>query len=263
MNSDNHEKPKIIGVIPARYGSTRLPGKPLKDICGLPMIVHTMRRAMLCDALDEVVVATDDKRIFDVVEKYGGKAMMTSKSHQDANYRMHEVSTKIEGDYFVLVNGDEPLLRPEDIKKSIDGLINDSEASVSMLVSPYSERNNISNLKVVLSKSDHVLYISRSDIPSDARGEKKPMWKGYYIVTFSKDFLKKYALEMKDSELNSREETNENKIIEYGYKVKAVKTLTNALSVDTFDDLEKVRSLMLEDEVFNFYKNLVDADYVN
>ena len=247
-------KLKIVGVIPARYASTRLPGKPLVDICGLPMVVHTLKRAQMCDALDKVIVATDDKRIFEVVESFGGVAMMTSSDHRDANYRLHEVSKKIDSDFYVLINGDEPLLNPDDIKKSISGLFNNNEAFASLLVSPYSERNNISNLKMVLDVNDYVMYISRSDIPSDARGEKLPMWKGYYIVTFRKESLKIYAVEMGHSDLNLREETNENKIIEYGYKIKAIKTNTNALSVDTPEDLEKVRSMMLEDSIFKRYQ---------
>ena len=116
-------KPKIIGVIPARYGSTRLPGKPLVDICGLPMIIHTMKRAMKCKDLDDLIVATDDKRIFDIVQQYGGKAIMTDENHIDGIFRMQEVSTKIEGDIFISINGDEPLLDFKDITKSLNGLI--------------------------------------------------------------------------------------------------------------------------------------------
>ena len=248
-------KQKIIGVIPARYGSTRLPGKPLADIDGLPMVVHVMKRAMMCDFLDDIVVATDDERIFNTVVKYGGKAIMTSIHHIDANYRMQEVSTKIDGDIFVLINGDEPLLNHNDITKSVKGLIDNPEVSASLLVTSYTERNNYSNLKIVLNHNDEVMYISRSDIPSDARVEKRPMWKGYYIVSFTKSFLDKYAYELKDSTLNDRESTNENKILEYGYKIKAIKTDTNALSVDTPEDLEIVRQMMKEDKLFPLYKD--------
>lgn len=252
---ESKSKPKIIGVIPSRYGSTRLPGKPLKDIEGLPMIVHVLKRAMMCDYLDEVVVATDDERIFNIVENYGGKAIMTDINHIDANYRMQEVSTIIDGDIFVLINGDEPLLNFNDIEKSAKGLINNPEVSASLLVTPYNERNNYTNLKIVLNHNDEVLYISRSDIPSDARVEKQTMWKGYYIVSFRKNFLDKYAYELKNSPLNERESTNENKILEYGYKIKAIKTNTNALSVDTQDDLEIVRNMMKEDILFPLYKD--------
>lgn len=248
-------KPKVVGVIPARYGSTRLPAKPLVDICGLPMVIHTMKRAMMCKDLDEVIVATDDERISCIVEQYGGKVMMTNKNHIDANYRMYEVSTKIDGDVFVLVNGDEPLLYYEDITKSLKGLTENENIFASVLVSEYNERNNFSNLKMVLNHNDEVMYISRSDIPSDARVERKSMWKGYYIVSFYKESLRKYALEMPKTILNDRESTNENKILEYGYKLKAVITNTNALSVDTPEDLQIVRKMMEKDELFKLYKD--------
>ena len=248
-------KPKIIGVIPARYGSTRLPGKPLVDICGLPMIIHTMKRAMKCKDLDDLIVATDDKRIFDIVQQYGGKAIMTDENHIDGIFRIQEVSTKIEGDIFISINGDEPLLDFKDITKSLNGLIENKNIDASLLVIPYNERNNFSNIKIVLNKNDEVLYTSRSDIPSDARVEKRPMWKGYYLVSFSKNILDKFVYEMKGSELNERESLNENKLLEYGYKIKAVKTDTNALSVDTPEDLEIVREMMKKDELFHLYKD--------
>lgn len=247
-------KNKIVGVIPARYASTRLPGKPLADICGLPMVIHTLKRAQMCSVLDEVIVATDDKRIFEVVESFGGKALMTSENHEDGIFRMHEVSTIVHGDYYIAINGDEPLINPDDIRKSVFGLLNDNKASSSMLITRYEERNNTSNIKVVIDKQDYVLYTSRSDIPSDAREKKQAMWKGYYLVTFGKNFLDKYVFEMPDSELNFRESLNENKILEYGYKIKAIKTDTNALSVDTPEDLEIVRSMMLEDPIFKRYQ---------
>ncbi|WP_257120166.1 cytidylyltransferase domain-containing protein [Arcobacter vandammei] len=213
--------------MPARYASTRLPAKPLADICGLPMIVHTMKRAMMCEDLDDVIVATDDKRIFDVVEKYGGKAMMTDENHIDGIFRMQEVSTKGEGDIYISINGDEPLLDFKDITKSLNGLI----------------------------ENDEVLYTSRSDISSDARVEKQAMWKGYYLVSFSKRILDKFVYEMESSELNERKSLNENKLLEYGYKIKAIRTDTNALSVDTKEDLEIVREMMKNDKLFESYKD--------
>jgi 3-deoxy-manno-octulosonate cytidylyltransferase (CMP-KDO synthetase) len=214
-----------------------------------------MKRAMKCKDLDDLIVATDDKRIFDIVQQYGGKAIMTDENHIDGIFRMQEVSTKIEGDIFISINGDEPLLDFKDITKSLNGLIENKNIDASLLVIPYNERNNFSNIKIVLNKNDEVLYTSRSDIPSDARVEKRPMWKGYYLVSFSKNILDKFVYEMKGSELNERESLNENKLLEYGYKIKAVKTDTNALSVDTPEDLEIVREMMKKDELFHLYKD--------
>lgn len=249
-------KQKIIGVIPSRYASTRLPGKQLSDICGLPMVIHVLKRAMLSDILDEVIVATDDEKILKEVEKYGGRAIMTSLEHNDGNARMHEVSKIVNGDIFVLINGDEPLVEPRNIKESVEGLINSKRADASVLVTPYNERNNTTNLKMVLNRNDEVMYISRSDIPSDAREEQKPMWKGFYIVSYWKEFLDKFVLEFEETELNSRETTDQNKILEYGYTLQAVKTNSKAISVDTQDDLEKVRKMMETDELFLTYKEI-------
>ncbi len=255
---EKHVKQKIIGVIPARISSTRLPGKPLADILGIPMVIHVMKRAMMSDILDEVIVATDSVEIFNVVTKYNGKAIMTSADHLDGTARMQEVSTKINGDIFVLVNGDEPLVTPINIEQSVSGLINSPAASASLLITKYSERNNTTNLKVVINNNDEIMYISRSDIPSDAREELKPMWKAFYIVSYRKSFLDKFVLELKETELNSRETTDQNKILEYGYKIQAVRTESSAISVDTQDDLEHVREKMKKDEIYLSYKDQCD-----
>lgn len=248
-------KQKIIGVIPSRYGSTRLPGKQLLDICGLPMVIHVMKRAMSSDILDEVIVATDDERIVKEVERYGGKAMMTALEHHDGTSRMYEISKSINGDIFVLINGDEPLVEPKHIEESVQGLINSKRADASVLITPYEERNNTTNLKVVINRNDEVMFISRSDIPSDAREIKKPMWKAFYIVSYWKEFLDKFVLELEETELNQRETTDQNKILEYGYTLQAVKTKSKAISVDTQEDLEKVRDIMKKDKEFLNYKD--------
>ena len=247
-------KQKVVGVIPARYDSTRLPGKALADICGFSMVIHVMKRAMLCELLDEVIVATDSQLIINEVERFGGKAVMTSSSHLDGNARMHEVSKSITGDIFVLINGDEALVEPKHIEASVNGLINSKRADASVLITPYEERNNTTNLKVVINKKDEVMFISRSDIPSDARENLKPMWKAFYIVSYWKEFLDKFVLELEETELNTRETTDQNKILEYGYILQAVKTHSNAISVDTQEDLEKVRELMKNDKLFLSYK---------
>lgn len=248
-------KPRVVGVIPSRYASTRLPQKPLVDIEGLPMVVHVMKRAQLCKDLDEVIVATDDQRIFDTVKKFGGNAIMTSQDHQNGTLRMHEVSTKVQGDLFVLLNGDEPLIEPKFIKESIDGLLSSTKAVASLLVTPYSERNNQSNFKVALNKFDEVMYISRNDIPSDARSDLKPMWKAFHIVSYRKDFLDLYANELEQTELDAREMDDQLRILEYGYTIQAVKTHSDAISVDTQADLERVRELIKSDKLLPLYRD--------
>lgn len=247
-------KQRVIGVIPSRISSTRLPKKPLVDILGLPMVIHVMKRAMMSDVLDDVVVATDSEEILDTVESYGGKAVMTSEDHQNGTLRMQEVSTKISGDLYVLLNGDEPLIEPKFIEESVNGLLSSNDAVASLLITPYYERNNQSNFKVAINNFNEVMYISRNDIPSDARRDLKPMWKAFHVVSYRKDFLDKYANELEQTEFDEREMDDQLRILEYGYKIKAVKTQSDAISVDTKEDLSKVIKIMETDELFKLYR---------
>lgn len=247
-------KLRIIGVIPARISSTRLPKKPLKDICGLPMVVHVMKRAKLSKILDTVIVATDSQDIIKVIESYGGTAILTSSKHQNGTLRMQEVARKIDGDIFVLLNGDEPLINPEHIEKSVTGLINAEKAVASLLVTEYKEQNNQTNFKVVMNIKDEIMYISRNDIPSDARNKQQPMWKAVHIISYRKDFLDKYSIDLKETELENREMHENLRILENGYTIKAVKVNSNSISVDTQQDLEVVRNIMNMDNIFQIYK---------
>lgn len=248
-------KQRVIGVIPARISSTRLPNKPLHKLCGLPMVVHVMKRAQMSSVLDDVIVATDSEEISDAVKMFGGKAVITSPDHQNGTLRMHEVSMKIPGDIFVLINGDEPLVVPSDIDDSVNCLLKSDGAVASLLVSQYSERNDQSNFKVALNNKDEILYISRSDIPSDDRQDKKAMWKAYHVVSYKKGFLDVYANSLKQTELDAREMNDQLRILEYGYKIQAAKVTSQALSVDTIDDAQKVEQILLSDELFLKYKS--------
>lgn len=248
-------KQKIIGVIPSRYASTRLPGKPLLEIEGIPMVIHVLKRALMSDILDEVYVATDDKRIFDAVEKYGGKAIMTDKKHNNGSERMHEVSQKIIGDVFVVINGDEALLRPEHINIGINGLLS-SNAPVSLLYNNFSKKNSVSDFKVVLNRFEEILYISRNDIPSDARNKVDNMYKAYHIMSYTKEFLDIYAT-LEQTRLDKIESHELLRVLEYGYKIKAIKVDSTAISVDTKEDLEFVREKMKSDPVYLKYKDSI------
>jgi len=145
------------------------------------------------------------------------------------------------------------LIEPKFIKESVEGLKKSHDAVASLLVAPYMERNNQTNFKVVLNNLDEVMYISRNDIPSDARKSLKPMWKAFHIVSYTKDFLDKYANELVQTEFDSREMDDQLRILEYGYKIQAVKTVCDAISVDTEEDLIKVRKIMKEDKLFALY----------
>lgn len=247
-----HSKQKVIGVIPARYASTRLPGKPLKDIAGLPMIIHVLKRAQMSELLDEVIVATDDRRIFDTVQSYGGRAMMTDLAHNNGSERMYEVSKSIPGDVFVVINGDEALLRPEHIDKGVEGVLS-SDAPVSLLYNTFTKRQSPSDFKLVLNRNNQVMYISRSDMPSDTREPVPYMYKAYHIMSFTRAFLDVYV-GLEQTPLDRYESHELLRVLEYGYTIQGVEVDSSAISVDTPDDLEYVRSVMRDDAVYPLYQ---------
>jgi len=246
-----HSKQKIIGVVPSRYASTRLPGKPLLKIAGLEMIIHVLKRVQMSQLLDEVVVATDDKRIFDIVEKHGGKAMMTDISHNNGSERMYEVSQKISGDIFVLINGDEALMKPDHIDAGVKGLLT-SNSPVSLLYNNFQTKNSPADFKVVLNNFKEIMYISRNDIPSDARSDVEYMKKAYHVMTFTKEFLDIYHT-LEQSPLDKIESHELLRVLENRYTIQGVEVQSSAISVDTQADLEYVREVMPKDEIFKLY----------
>ena len=183
---------KIVGMIPVRMESTRLPNKAIKDICGMPMIIHTLKRTLLAKELNEVYVVTDSVEIKKLVESYNGKVIMTSKEHQTGSDRLAEASSKIEANIIVNIQGDEALVNPKHIDQSIQGLIN-SDAQVSILLTKYPKKNSSGDIKAVVNLKNEIMYISRNDLPSDARVKVPNMLKAYHVVSFRKDFLIQYA----------------------------------------------------------------------
>ncbi|MBT5399814.1 3-deoxy-manno-octulosonate cytidylyltransferase [bacterium] len=245
---------KVVAIIPSRLESSRLPGKALLDICGLPMIIHVYKRCLLAKELDEVYVATDNKKIKNIVEGYGGKVIMTSPLHQTGTDRVAEAARAIKADIIVNVQGDEALLNPSYIDKAVTPLYNNPEINVSILVNKFSDKNSISDIKVVLNEKDEVMYFSRADIPSYARDENHSMLKAYHIVPFKRDFLLRYSCWDK-SYLEQLEYNEYLRILEKGYKIKAVHVDSDAISVDTQNDLEIVCEKMKNDHYFSLYKN--------
>jgi len=245
-------KPSTVAILPARMESTRLPNKALANICGLPMIVHVYKRCLLANNLDDVYVATDHIEIKNVVEEFGGKVIMTSSDHQTGTDRIAEAAQNLDAEIIVNVQGDEALVNPKDIDKAINALYEDQSVNVSILVNSYSKRNSHSDIKVVLNEYNDVMYFSRTDIPSDARVDNPPLLKAYHIVPFRKDFLIKYSGWNK-SVLEQIEFNEYLRILEKGYKIRAVHVESRAVSVDTKNDLENVRREMAVDPYFPKY----------
>jgi len=243
---------KIIGIIPSRLESSRLPEKALVDIEGLPMIVHVFKRAQLAACLDEVIVATDSEIIFDVVKNNGGIAVMTSKEHETGTDRIAEVAKNMDVDIVVNIQGDEPLLNPEHIDKVVRPLIDEEDIEVSVLVTPYTKQNSSSDIKAVIDNKNNILYCSREDIPSSSRSEVDSMWKMCFMVPFKKKFLLQYA-SWDQTPLECVEYNEYLRILEKGHKLRAVPVENAQISVDTESDLEIVRQKMKEDAIKRAY----------
>lgn len=239
---------KFLGVIPSRYASTRLEGKPLKDICGHTMIEWVYKRTKLSN-FDEVVVATDDERIYKEVERFGGKAILTSKEHENGTSRIAEVCTKYE-DYDVIVNvqGDEPLIEPEMINSIINSFKEDDTISMSTLkykIDTMEEIENPNYVKVITDKKGYALYFSRSVIPYPRKLDIQNYYKHVGIYGYKRDFVVEYA-KMEPTPLELSESLEQLRALENGYRIKVMETPYKIIGVDTQEELEKVREYIKE-----------------
>ena len=242
---------KVVGLIPVRLESSRLPEKAIKDICGLPMIIHVLKRTQMAKSLAQVFVATDSSQIANLVRLHDGNVIMTGAHHRTGSDRIAEAALKIDADIIVNVQGDEALVNPEHIDMGVQGLI-ESDAEVSLLVTEFNETNSPSNIKAVLNKKNEIMYLSRADIPSIARSATDCMYKAYHVVTFRKEFLLAYA-KMEQTPLELVEFNEYLRILENGYKIQGIKVESKAISVDTSEDLDFVKSQMEHDDIFPSY----------
>lgn len=234
---------RFLGVIPARYGSSRLEGKPLKDICGHTMVEWVYKRA-LKSKLDGVVVATDDERIVDEVKSFGGSVILTRKDHINGTSRIAEVCETY-SDYDVIVNiqGDEPLIEPDMINSIIDSFIEDNTIPMSTLkykLTDMAEIENPNAVKVVTDKNDFAIYFSRSVIPYPRNLNMDNYYKHVGIYGYKRDFVMEYA-KMASTPLELSESLEQLRVLENGYKIKVLETPYKIIGVDTQEELERVR----------------------
>lgn len=246
--------PRVVGLIPARLPSSRLPRKALVDICGLPMIMHVYHRCMMAESLDEIYVATDSAEIRQAVEARGGRVIMTRGDHETGTDRIAEAALGLDCDVVVNIQGDEALVRPEHIDVAVKGLLADPQAEVVILVNSFRKYNSPADIKVVLDEAGRVMYLSRSDIPSGERTPRPEMLKAYHVLPFRKSFLLEYAGWGK-GRLERIEYIEHLRILERGRKILAVKVDSSAVSVDTPEDLEFVRAAMPTDSCFARYRD--------
>ena len=241
---------RVLCVIPARYDSTRLPGKPLADIAGKPMIQRVYERAAEAKLPELVVVATDDARVLAAMESCGGKAMMTAKDHPTGTDRLAEVA-RAYANYDVIINvqGDEPLIAPQIIDDLATAFTEEPELKMAtvMTVIEDEEKNNPNNVKVVTDKNGYALYFSRSLIPYPRTAGVVPVYKHIGIYAYRRDFLLEYA-KMLPTSLEQSESLEQLRALENGYRIKVIKTDCKFVGVDTPEDLARVNAIYKEIE---------------
>lgn len=248
---------KISAVIPARYGSSRFEGKPLADILGKPMIQYVYEGVRESKLIDEVIVATDDQRIMEAVQSFGGKAVMTSPAHFTGTDRVAEVAGKLKSEIIVNVQGDEPLIKGNIIDKAIRPLLTEDTLQLSTLMTRIEEVKDWLNphiVKVVVDQKNYALYFSRSPIPfprdlqigrleSNPFGTSRPLPKRVFkhigVYVFRRKFLLHFS-KMRPSPLEKLEKLEQLRALENGYRIKVNLVNYEPLSVDTPEDLQKV-----------------------
>lgn len=254
---------KIIGIVPARIGSSRLPAKALKPILGMPMVGHCYMRTKMCSLIDDVYIATCDEEIREYGESIGAKVVMTANTHERAMDRTAEAIGKIEEEtgeevgIVVQMQGDEPMATPEMLTEAVEKMIADESINIMNLITPIVDRRDIEipdTLKVVTDLEGNMLYYSRATIPYDTgkyEGEV-PCLKTLGIHLFRKDFLYEFQ-RMEPTPLEIIESTDMLRILQHGKKIATHTTKTNICAVDTQADLDLVESLMKNDPLVKLY----------
>jgi 3-deoxy-manno-octulosonate cytidylyltransferase (CMP-KDO synthetase) len=246
-----------IAIIPARYQSTRLPGKALEDIAGRPMIEHVYRRAAAAASVSRVIVATDDRRILETVHRFGGDAVLTAASHQSGTDRLAEVAASLDCDLIVNVQGDEPLLAPETIDAAVAPFAGDPASAADKaaadrlemstlrrrIVDP-AELQNPHVTKVVVDHDGFAMYFSRAPIPF-TRPDQPPAaaWAHIGLYVYRRACLLRVAA-LPQTALERAEALEQLRALEHGIRIKAIETAHETIGVDTREDLERVRALL-------------------
>ena len=234
---------KIIGVIPARYKSTRFPGKPLADICGKPMVWWVYQQAIKVKELDEVYVATDDERIENTCKELNINVLMTSDKHPSATDRTVEVAQKVPADLYVIVMGDEPLIAPENISAVVNAMSADENAYAGMLCTCFKngvDLINDSTIKLAINDRNELIYMSRLPIPFPKVELGYEHYKNVGVYVFTKEALDFYK-DTPRGRLEKIEDMEMLRMLENRKPVKVVKVSTESMSVDTYKDLERIR----------------------
>jgi 3-deoxy-manno-octulosonate cytidylyltransferase (CMP-KDO synthetase) len=240
---------KVVVVIPARYGASRLPGKPLVSLAGKPMIQRVFERAKLATTPHRVIVATDDERIREAVEAFGGEARMTRSDHRTGTERVAEVAAHVDGDVFVNVQGDEPLLDPVAVDTAVKSLLEDPPAAVATVATPIKSPADIMDpnvVKTVLDFDGYALYFSRAPIPWVRDGASHVVvrhMKHLGLYVFRRDALLDYPT-LPQGDLERIEQLEQLRWIENGVRIRVAEVEHDAVSVDVPEDVARVEKLL-------------------
>lgn len=245
-------KMKAIGIIPARYESTRFPGKVLADLLGRPLIQYVYEEALKATSLEDLLIATDDERVLKAVEGFGGRAVMTAKEHQSGADRLTEIANPIDTEIVVNIQADEPLIRSsmiDDLVNCLSGDPNISAASLIHKIENAEELEDPNVVKVVKDRDGFALYFSRALIPHprsslNVAGELV-FYKHLGLYAYTKDFLFTFT-NLTVGELEKIEQLEQLRALEHGYRIKLIETEFSTIGVDTPEDLEKVKARLLD-----------------
>lgn len=239
---------KIIGVIPARYKSSRFPGKPLADICGNPMIWWVYQQCRKVEDFNAVYVATDDEKIFDACARLGIQAVMTSENHKTGTDRIGEVAQKVPADLIVNIQGDEPLLEPSTIKAAIKPFYSNPDLQVSNLMTRIKdpvEAVNFTVPKVITNREGIGVYLTRAMAPYPKGSIDYSYYKQVCVYGFKPEALRFYCeYGMRYGRAEAVEDIKILRFIENGYKVQYIEVDSGTVAVDTPNDLEKVKTIV-------------------
>lgn len=242
---------KVIVVVPARMASSRYPGKPLAKIADLPMIEHVRRRALLAEGVDEVVVATCDQEIADVVAAAGGKAVMTADTHERSTERVAEAMLELEGDVVVVAQGDEPLLLPEDLQLVAAPFLERDGVNCVSLLSPLEGEADFANpniVKAACNRRGNIMFYSRAPIPYFQKPGTCPIYRETGIRAFDKDFLQTYV-NLPETPFEQVEAVDMMRLMEHGYEVVGVATEGITLGVDHSEEVARIEEELRTDSL--------------
>jgi len=240
--------PKLIGVIPARYKSSRFPGKPLADINGKPMVWWVFKNVIQVEELSKVYVATDDDRIKDACIKYDMPFIMTSDQHPTGTDRIAEVAQNLDADFYINIQGDEPLISSMIIKKALQPIYDEEEFDVINLMSEITDTSDLINStipKVVVNNKNEAIFFSRSGIPFP-KNKRPRYYKQVCVYVFSKNALRQFST-LARGPIEQAEDIEILRFLENRMVVKMIEVEESTVAVDTPSDLEVVRSLILMD----------------